>query len=140
MGLRCLLTHAQTVGLGASKKALNQVTSTVLKASATHYTLVFARTLEVWSASPLATEVLNGFVSNFKHRLDKDGAGGDQIDEAVIISLASLFIERPDKLTAFVQVRSTRALHSHQMSCTQSSLGSRFMCCLAVVSASATSI
>ena len=82
VGFRVLLKHAETAGLPATRRALNLATEIVLKASARHYTHVYRPALEAWGSCALSAAVLDGFVNDFRPRLDRGWVAGDESDEA----------------------------------------------------------
>ena len=83
VGLRVLLKHAEAAGVPATRRALNLTTEIVLKASARHYAHVYAPVLEAWGSSHLSASVLDGFVGDFRPRLDRGWVAGDDSDEVM---------------------------------------------------------
>eukprot|EP00966_Prymnesium_polylepis_P156297 3610898-Prymnesium_polylepis.1 len=75
----------------------------VLKAMGRHYDKVYQLAIRAWKTSKLSGEVLDGFVVDFRPKLDRGWTAGDDSIECVVMSLAALFIEKPEKWGAFAQ-------------------------------------
>ena len=108
--LTCLLEHVAGEG-GPSKvrRGVFLAVDTILYASATFSGALFAAVgpvaLEIWKESETSGPLLEYYVeSHLKPRLDKDRINTSDKDQAIIQTLCSLFITKPETLTAFLKL------------------------------------